>query len=410
MNPKLKFLPLLFLYLLIILLRFSPVLEGDEDRYIRHAENLSQGFFSPPDASELKSGPGYPLVLLPVVLLKLPWVFGKMFNALFLFLAVLYFFSALRLYINERTALFFSYLFGLYPFFLKYIHLLLTETFAVFLVTGFVFHFCNAYVCLKRRWREMFLAVLYLGYLALTKVLYGYAMVAGLLFFFALYLWKKTVSLKKVSLIFLGAFLFCVPYLLYTYSLTGKVFYWAIYGGSNFYWLTTPFEEELGDWRGGGVGHLKKSGIPQLMEHHGPFFEKIASLSPVEWDARMRDQGLTNIYHHPRKFIKNWICNVGRMLFNYPYSYTPQRMGTLFNIWTNMFLAVFSILCVYPSYVARKRMPFEIFVLLFFGVISFTGTSLLSAYERYFRPLVPIFAVWIIVTLTRLMRIEVLRQ
>ncbi len=408
MNPKLRFLPLLFLYAFFIFLRSPSSLEGDESRYVRHAQNLSQGYFSPPDASELKSGPGYPLALLPVVLLKLPWPAGRMLNALFLFFAVLYFFSTLRLYLKERAASFFSYVFGLYPFFLKYIHLMYSETFAIFLVCGFIFHFCKTYTEVRKSWLQGLLAVLYLGSLTLTKVFFGYVILAGILFFVILTLWRKTEALKKSALIYLGALLLCVPYLAYTYSLTGKVFYWSIYGGTNLYWMTSPYEEELGDPRGGGggVGHLQQSGIPELTEHHGPFFEEIAALSPVEWDARLKAKALNNIHHHPRKFIKNWICNVGRMLFNYPYSYTPQRMGTLFNIWTNMFIVVFSIVCIYPSTVVRKKMPFEIFALLFFGVVSFLGSSFLAAYERHFRVLVPIFALWIIVTLTRLVKIE----
>ena len=409
MSLKFKFLPLLFLYAFFIFLRSPAILEGDESRYVTHAQNLSRGYFSPPDASELKSGPGYPVALLPVVLLRLPWLMGRMLNALFLFLAVLYFFSTLRLYIQERLAFSLSYLFGLYPFFLKYIHLMYSETFTLFLICGFLFHFCKTYADGARSWLQGLAAALYLGCSALTKVFFGYVILVGLLFYSMLTLWRKTQALRKVSLIYLGALLFCVPYLLYTYSLTGKVFYWAIYGGSNLYWMTTPYEEELGDWRGGGVGHLQQSGTPQLMAHHGRFFEELTPLSPVEWDARLKAQALENIYHHPGKFIKNWVCNVGRMLFNYPYSYTPQRMGTLFNIWINMFIVVFSILCVYPSYAVREKMPFEIFALLFFGIISFFGSSLLAAYERHFRVLVPIFALWIAVTFTRLMKIRVLR-
>lgn len=411
MNLKLRFLPLLFLYALFIFLRSPSVLEGDESRYVTHAQNLSQGYFSPPDASELKSGPGYPLALLPVVLLKLPWVAGRMLNALFLFLAVLYFFSTLRLYVQERLAFFLSYLFGIYPFFLKYIHLMYSETFTIFLVCGFLFHFCKAYTDVRKSWLQGWVAVFYLGSSALTKVFFGYVILIGILFFSILTLWRKTQALKKVSLIYWGALLFCVPYLLYTYSLTGKVFYWSIYGGTNLYWMTSPYEEELGDARGGGggVGHLQQSGIPELMNHHGGFFQELTPLSPVEWDARLKTQALNNIYHHPLKFIKNWICNVGRMFFNYPYSYTPQRMGTLFNIWTNMFIVVFSIVCTYLSCVGRRKIPFEIFALLFFGVVSFLGSSLLAAYERHFRVLVPIFALWIAVTLTRLVKIEVSR-
>jgi len=407
MHPKLKLFPLFFLYLLVIFLRSSATFEGDEGRYVMYAENLSHGYYATPGSVQLQGGPGYPLVLLPIVLLKLPWMAAKMMNGVFLFLAVLYFFSTLRLYLSEKPAFYFSYLFGIYPFFLKYIQGLYSETFAIFLVCGFLFHFCNAFRTAGGGRLQAFLAAVYLGYLALTRVFFGYVILAGLLVFFMLYVWKKRKALKRIFLIYALALLFCTPYLLYTYSLTGKIFYWATVGGSNLYWISTPFEEELGDWQGTGVGHLQKSGNPDLIKHHGRFFEEVSLLDDVEWDKRMQAKALSHIYHHPRKFLKNWICNVGRMLFNYPYSYTPQRMGTLFNIFSNMFIVVFSILCIYPTYMGRKKIPFEIFALLFFGLISFGGISLLAAYERYCRPIVPIFILWILITLTQVMKIEI---
>ena len=94
-------------------------------------------------------------------------------NALFLFMAILYFYRTLRFYMQERRAFYLSYLLGIYPLFFRYIHLLMTETFAIFLVCGFLFHFCKLYQDNKDFRIHLFVASGYLAYLALTKIFFG---------------------------------------------------------------------------------------------------------------------------------------------------------------------------------------------------------------------------------------------
>ena len=72
-NIMVKFLPLLVLYLILICTFAKDSFHGDEADYVRFAKNLSHGYYSPPDMVDLWFGPGYPLVLLPFVLLDLPW-------------------------------------------------------------------------------------------------------------------------------------------------------------------------------------------------------------------------------------------------------------------------------------------------------------------------------------------------
>jgi hypothetical protein len=48
--------------------RFSPDCIADECRYISFAENLLNGFYSPPSPNiNLWSGPGFPIILMPLV-------------------------------------------------------------------------------------------------------------------------------------------------------------------------------------------------------------------------------------------------------------------------------------------------------------------------------------------------------
>ncbi|NOZ70175.1 MAG: hypothetical protein GXP46_13255 [Deferribacteres bacterium] len=404
-----KFLPLLVLYFAVVLALGSNSLWADESHYVMFATNLSHGYYSPRDDVNLWYGPGYPLVLLPFVLLNLPWLAAKLLNPLFLFMAVVYFHRTLRLYMRERQSLFFSYALGLYYPFLRYIYYLMTETLAVFLVCGFIFHFCKLYHDGKRSSRlHLPAASFYLGYLALTKVFFGYVIMTGLLLFlclYLLYLWKKKDMIRKSLAVYLLALFFCTPYLLYTYSLTGKIFYWGDSGGMSLYWMSTPYENELGDWQ--WMGSMLEH--PDVYKKQMEFDRRLSKLPRVQRDEAYKRQAVKNIVNHPLKYFKNWLANIGRLLFNYPYSYTSQKVSTYFYIIPNMFLVVFGVACIYPACLRRRLIPGEIYGVIGFGLIAFGGSSLLSAYNRQFWPLVPVVILWIAIVSTRVVRIE-LRQ
>ena len=70
-RPWIALLPFLVLYVVLVLVFHKDAMEGDEGRYVFFAENLSQGFYSPRDEINLWNGPGYPLVLVPLVLIFL---------------------------------------------------------------------------------------------------------------------------------------------------------------------------------------------------------------------------------------------------------------------------------------------------------------------------------------------------
>lgn len=401
MKEKSIFLPLLTFYVIVVVVASTDVFCGDEEGYVRFASNLAKGYYSPHDDVDLWFGPGYPIVLLPFVLLKLPWLSAKLLNALMLFIAVLYFYYTLCIYINKKVSFYLSYVMGLYPPFLREIHLLHTETLVFLVICGFSFHFCQSYQNRANSWVHLLLSSIYLGYLALTKVFFGYVILANLLLFLALYLWRKKGELRKTFLTYLFAFVFCIPYLLYTYSLTGKVFYWGNSGGMSLYWMSTPYEGELGSW----FSPEEVIENPELKEHQ-EFFAEISDLSRVERDDAFKRQAIYNIAHNPARYLRNWIANVGRLLFSYPFSYGQHALSTYFYMLPNMFIVVLCILGIYPGYFGRKLIAYELYALVLFSLIAFGGTSLLSAYDRQFRPLVVILLLWIFFIYVRVLRIE----
>jgi hypothetical protein len=128
-----QFFPLLLLYLLLGISLSSPTFQGDESGYVAYATRLSQGQLYPLSEISLWWGPGYPIVLVPFVCLKLPWLAAKLLNAFFLFGVILYFHKTLILCLEETHALILTFVLGLYPPFWIEVHLLLTENSIFFL-------------------------------------------------------------------------------------------------------------------------------------------------------------------------------------------------------------------------------------------------------------------------------------
>lgn len=395
----LKLLPLLLIFLFVVAMFNSASFEGDEGSFAGFATNLAQGSFT---NNSLWQGPGYPIILVPFVWLNLPWLAAKFLNAFLLFGAVIYFYKTLSLWLRGPYPLIVAYLLGLYPPLLRELPLLLSENLTYFLISGFMFHFCKFLLESKKSWLHLLLASLFLAYLALTKVFFGYVILAGSVTFLILALWKKSAKLKRSAYIYLLAFVFCLPYLFYTYSASGKVLYWGSSGGMSLYWMSVPYENELGDW----FSAKDVQQMPELTQNR-EFFNSLAGLSEVQKDSAFRQQAIANITHHPAKFAQNWLANIGRLLFSNPFSFTQQKLSTFFYIIPNMFLVVLLVFSIYPAIVRRKSIPFEIFALLFFAIVSFGGTSLLAAYDRQFRPLVPILLLWLAFLYTRVIKMQV---
>jgi len=362
---------------------------------VMYATNLSKGYYSPLGKIYLWNGPGYPIVLLPFVIFKLPWLAAKLLNPMFLFAAVIYFYNTLRFYMQERPALIFSFLLGLYPPFFRVIHLLLTEQLAVFLICGFMFHFCKLHHENKNSWTQLIIAFVYLGYLALTKAFFGYVILSGVFLFFALYVWEKADAIKRTFLVYLFALILCFPYLFYTYSLTGKVFYWGNTGGYMLYLMSSPYEGEFGDW------------FQRKSKHHAEFYKEIEGLSALEQEKMYKKRAIENIVNHPSKYFRNWLANIGRLLFNYPFSYDFQKLSSYFYFIPNMFLFVPLTLCIYPFFRRWDLVPFEIKVLVLFSIVSFAGSTFLNAENRYIWPLVPVFWLWISFTSVKIVKVEI---
>jgi len=396
-----KFLPLLILYLFLVIVLSSNTFQGDEKGYVSYANYLLQSPHSFHDDVNLWWGPGYPIVLTPFVYWRLPLLTAKLLNSFFLFGAILYLYKTLGLYIQKNYAVILTYCIGLYPPLMREIPLLMTESLVFFLTCGFVFHFCKLYRQPGTNWFHLLVTSLYLGYLALTKVFFGYVILVGILLYLFLLFKQRKTQYIQTALVYALALMWCTPYLIVTFSLTGKLFYWGSSGGLSLYWMTTPYNNELGDW----FSPKDVEVLPELSQHR-EFFDRITILSEVGKDEAFKNQAKYNIINHPVKYAINWAANIGRLLFSYPFSYAPQKLSTYFYIIPNMFIVVLLALSIYPAIMRRGSIPYEIYVLILFALISFGGTSLLSGFARQFYPLVPIILLWLSFVYFRILKIE----
>lgn len=395
------------IYMLVVLGASRDQFRMDEGTYVRYATNLAHGFYSPrsPQMVSLQEGPGYPLLLAPFAKLGLPWLAAKILNALLLLAGMLLFRKTLRMYVSQRTADWGALLMGLYPPFLRHIHLLMTETLAVFLVCAFAYLLCRAYGSHEPRRLVLLGAAAVLAWLSLTKVIFGYV-VLGMLVLCLTALLLRRPAFKRAALVFALALGFCTPYLFYTWSLTGHVFYWDDQGGEVLYWMSTPYEGELGDWQDWSIVPAES----RVRRNHEVFVDSLRGLGALQRNDALMRQAVRNIKTYPTKYVRNWVANVGRLIFSMPFTDTPQKLSTLFYALPNTILLVSFGLSLLALAVARPRVPGEIAALLMMATMAFGGSTLVSATTRFLVPLVPLFTLWIVFVLSRSFQVRIIAR
>jgi len=424
-KPYLLFLPLLIAYILFIIIKGNGALNGDELRYLRDARNLLKGSYSPPmPGITLFSGPGYPIVLALSFLLHVPVLGVKLLNAFFLYFSIVLLYKTLIHKVSLSKTLLCCLFWICYFSHYVYLRSMVSEIITPFVVTLLLFLLTKVFDSempdTKRR-RYTLLAGFVFGYLALIKVIFGYVILCMLAGSTVIWLTnRKSKNYRRAMVVLIAAFITVLPYLVYTYQLTGRALYWSSLGGNNLYWMSRYSEQESGSWfatpyvKGDslafnttGGAELKDEpyiiakegtlpGYPDsILKHDTENLKKIAKLkyNPLAQDDAFKEAAMENIKSHPMRFLQNCFSNIGRMLFNFPYSYTLQKSSTLFWLPLNGILVVLSFLCLIPALKNWRLIPYSIRFMLFVAVIYFGGSILGSAEIRMFTSIVPVLLV-----------------
>lgn len=377
-------------------------LYGDEWRYTFYAKNLLAGHYSPPDVVFIWNGPGYPLFLAPIAALELPWNFARYLNAVLLIGAVAYFRNTVRMFAGPRWAAIAGVLLALYPPLLWHLRLLYSEALAAFLITAFAYHYLQA--VRRPSNRHLVAAGVLLGALALTKIVFGTALLVWGAIAVVGFAISRRPALGRAAVAAGIAFALCTPYLAYTHHLTGRVLYWGSAAGMSLYFMSTPHPEESGDWY--HQGHVRK--VRALRKNHLAVLERIGRFKEVpkgssvgelhylctdDADEEFRWLAMQNIREHPGKYLKNWIANVSRLFFETPFSYSVWPSKPSIFVVNGPILLLF-LWAVVAALRDRRRVHADMLMLLLLGLIALGGISLISAVGRYSAPVMPLIGLW----------------
>ena len=400
LNIYYKLIPFLIIYIAITILFPKDEVFSDQKRYLWFADNLLHGFYSPPFPDiNLWNGPGYPLFLAFFQLLKFSVPALRMLNAFLLYFSLVFSYKTIALYCPKKNTLLFTILLGLYFPIFDSLRILMTECLTWFLISLTCYSFLAAYKTKTFSWKLILLTGFSLAYLCMTKVIFGYVIPAVLFIsIFACILPRFRTAAKKSALIFSVAFIFCLPWLFYTFNLTHKVFYWSNSGSMSLYTMSSPFPDESGQW------HMEE----QLAKNpnHAVFMDSILQLTPLEREDAYKKQAVINIKSHPAKYLTNMVSNTGQLLF-FPSDLAPDTIFAYIPFIPNMFIVVFIVLTLTTSIVYYKRIPKEIIFLALFILIYLSGSLFVTAYRRMFHITMPFWFFFFAYVFTNLININI---
>ncbi|WP_141110433.1 hypothetical protein [Dyadobacter psychrophilus] len=389
------------MYAAICLNYNSKILVGDEERYLRYANDLLHGFYSPAAPNvDLWSGRGYPALIAPLVFLKLPLTFIRLLNAILLYLSLVLVFRSIARFASIRYAYLYTIALGLYFPVYENLPLILTECLAWFLISAVCYLFIAISNQKEVSWKTIILAGFTVAFLAMTKIIFGYVILAMLAVSLASCLVKRYGAYgKKAGYVFAIAMALCIPYLVYTYSLTSKMFFWSDSGSMSLFTMSAPFTGDYGDW---------KSDYKMLADaNYHTFADSVAKLSPLAREAAYKEKAVENIKKHPAKYLSNCLANLGRMLFSYPYTDTKQDLKTFYTIIPNLFVTFLMLASILIGLMRFKVIPQALIILFIFIMIYLAGSILVSAMRRMFYITMPFWTIYFSFIFTRIISIKI---
>ncbi len=415
----LLFLPLLLFYIILVLAFSNAEFTGDESRHMVYANNLTHGYFADENNPDLRNGPGYPLVIAPFLTINAGLLVLKLLNALFVFIGVIYFKKTIAFFAKEKYAIVLAYLIGMYPPLLRYMPLIYSEPLTFMIICALLFHLFKLYESKKIDQKQIVITSLYLALLVLVKIIFLHVIAVSLLLLGGLFLWNRKRQNMKIAFVLIGGFLLIVPYLIYTYSVTDKLFYLGTGGGEILYHRATPFENEWGNWFSmddainGGNSDYKPNNVYRnlntLSKNHREVYLEFEHLTYMERDSAFKSIAIENMKTHPDAYIKNTVANIGRLLFHYPFSYREQNLNAYGYMIPNMFIIVVWLLSLYPAFLRRKKLPFELNAMIIFTLIYACGIVVADGRGRNFIIMAPSLVLFSAYIYTNILKITLVK-
>ena len=357
---------------------------GDEQRYIDYANGLWEGKYSPSFPNVyIWNGPGYPIFLMPFVKIGMNVIGLRILNCLMYLIAIIIFDRLISRKFTVKLANFvILFLAAYFPIYLE-ITQAITESITFLLIVLFL----NEYY---KEQKNYFVIGLIFGFLVLTKAILGFILLLLLIIHLLMFISNRSVENKFNFKVFIVAFLLNVPYLTYTYSLTGKLFYWANSGGVSLYWMTSPHEGEFGDWPSIYFADKLLYDTKKLDSLHLAEIKHVCSFPMSLRDDEYRKISVNNIKNHPVKYIRNYISNFQRFFFNMPNSYSKHREIMMWYFPFTIFMFLGFILVLWNFMKVNFKLNRTRFALSLILVSYVFLSCLVFAYPRFLNPIVPL--------------------
>lgn len=372
----------LVFYVIVTLLANRPGLIWDEGRYLMFADRLTHGFYADPANPDIINGPGYPLVLAGLLMLKVPLIGLRMFNAVFMALAAWFSFRAVKPYGGRRWALGVALVTVLHPSLVRTAPVLMTEALAVCCIAGFAWVFTAALRVERWRWSLVLAAASAFAWLTMTRVFFGNVIMATMAALVLLLpFWKKQRGSLLRALGVTGlALVMCVPWLAYTKAKTGETLCWSTNGGELLYWATSTHEGENGHW----FSEEDAQNKPELIANgHRDFYQANYYLPVKQREAALKKKAMENIRANPKGVLKNWLCNWGRLICGFPRSFQSGGAAMLVLVVVNGSLLLMVLIAGWAGWHCRRSVPPEAVLLGLMTCIYMGGASLLPGLPRY---------------------------
>lgn len=379
------------IYSVLAVVCHSDQLIWDEDRYLGCARDLTQGFLVRDDNPDFTNGPGYPLVLYPVVATGMSLIVARLLNAVFIGAATWLVWATARSYAGGAWAVGAAGFVALHPSLLRLGPYLMTEPLTMCCISAFVWSFCKALRSPTLSWPMMLGASFWFAWLTLTRVFFGPVLMATTVI--ALLLWMFVRSMRRpvmrALVIFSLAFAMCVPYLAYTQAKTGRFLCWSTNGGELLYWLTSHHEGENGHWFSSEAVFTK----PELKGNHEAFYRELMAMRVLDQDVAFKEKARKQLRSAPLKVAYNWACNVNRLVFGFPRAFEVEELKTVALVVCNGMLVVAFGIALAAAALRPREVPGEIWLLVAMTAVYLGGATLAPALPRYLLPMAPLMAV-----------------
>lgn len=386
----------LFAFYALVAVAKGPVVLSDEGGYVQYATALFRGdYFAATEPGQFMHwGPGLPLLLGPFVELGVPLELSRLvLSSVVLTVSVGLFGQALVPDLGQRLATLCAALLALYwPAWVTLGAVCSEPATQLMLVAAL-----GAWLASRRSQSLIWAAIagLALGFATLIRVEFGYIILAGLLISSGLQVARRDPASKRSLVATVVALAVCSPWLVYTYSESGKVLYWGTSGGENLYWTaasSSPFE---GDW---------KQPEAALRDHdYRPFWPKFKEwlrLDPVSRDSAFQSAARLAIEQDPGRFVLNSAKAVARTIWNVPYSFeplTPRKLVAKLFYGVPNTLLVLLVAWAAALLTHRRKWRFVAVAPVFVAATNLGLHLPLAALPRHLIPIAPVW-IWFSVT------------